>query len=383
MISKRVRDIPFSGIRKFFDLVAEKEGVISLGVGEPDFPTPEPIKDAGIRAIEQDYTSYTSNYGLIELRERIAKKLKKENKLRVDPTNQVLVTTGTSEALDLAFRAILDPGDEVIVPEPSYVSYNPCVWFTYGKPVSVAMREENDFCVKAEDIEKKITKKTKAIIVASPNNPTGSVIDKKELKAISDLAIKHDLVVISDELYEKLVYDKFRQFSIGSLPGMAKRTITINGFSKAYAYTGWRLGYACGPKDVIEAMMKIHQYTMLCAPTVAQHAAITAFDCKKEVKRMVSEYDRRRRLLVDGLNSIDKISCVKPKGAFYTFPNIKKTGLSSLEFSERLLEEANVAVVPGSTFGDGGEGHIRCSYSVSLETIKEAISRIREFTENL
>jgi len=379
MISKRVREIPFSGIREFFDLIASSEDVISLGVGEPDFPTPEPIKEAGVNAIQLDYTHYTSNYGLLELREKIAGKLEKENKIKVDPENQILITSGTSEALDLVFRAILDPGDEVIVPEPSYVSYKPCVWFTHSDPVSVPMREINDFRIQKEDLEKKITKKTKAILIASPNNPTGSVLKKKDLEDIADLAIEHDLLIVSDELYEHLIYDNEKHHSIGSFNGMQDHTLTINGFSKAYACTGWRLGYAAGPEELIEAMMKIHQYSMLCAPSIAQYAVLKAFESGKYVKQMVKEFDMRRRLLVNGLNDISKIKCVIPKGAFYAFPNIKETGLSSEEFSTQLFKEANVAVVPGNTFGESGEGYVRCSYSVSRDTIKEALERINGF----
>ncbi len=383
MISKRVDEIPFSGIRKFFDLVEKSKDVVSLGVGEPDFPTPDPIKSKAIDTIENDSTTYTSNYGLFELREQISKKLKKDNKISVNPETQVLVTTGTSEALDLVFRAILDPGDEVLVPEPSYVSYKPCVWFAHSKPVPVPMREENDFRVRPEDIKKRITKKTRAIIVASPNNPTGSVLTKKDLEEIADIAIEHDLMVVSDELYEKLIYDGMKHYSIGSFKGMEKNVVTINGFSKAYASTGWRVGYAAGNSEIIEAMMKVHQYTMLCAPTISQYAALAAFGCEKYVKEMVQEYDKRRRLLVKGLNELKNVSCIMPKGAFYAFPNIKKTGLTSENFGERLLNKAGVAAVPGSTFGESGEGYIRCSYSVSRETIEEALERMRKFTNNL
>jgi len=378
MLSKRVREVPYSGIRKFFDVVARSRDVVSLGVGEPDFPTPEPMKQAGQRAIEEDESGYTSNWGLLELREKIAGKLKRENGLSVDPGNQVLVTTGTSEALDLACRAILDPGDEVIVPEPSYVAYKPCVWFAHGKPVPVAASEEDEFRVRAEDIEAAVTKKTKAVIVASPNNPTGSILRKRDLEGIASIAEEHDLAVISDELYEYLVYDDARHYSIAALPGMADRTVTINGWSKGYAFTGWRLGYAAGPAETVEAMMKIHQYTMLSAPTVAQHAALEFDRCGKHVKEMVREYDSRRRLLVSGLNELTGVSCITPKGAFYAFPNIKETGLTSDEYATMLLEKAKVAVVPGSTFGESGEGYVRCSYSVSEETIKEALDRMRK-----
>jgi aminotransferase len=380
-VSKRVKGIPFSGIRKFFDLVSERKDIISLGVGEPDFPTPAPMKDAGIRAIEMDYTAYTSNYGLLELREKIAEKLKRENGISANPKNQILITTGTSEALDLSFRAILDPGGEVIVPEPSYVSYNPCVWFAHCKPVPVPMKEENQFRVQPSDIKKKITKKTKAIIVASPNNPTGGVLKKEDLEGIAELAIKHDLTVISDELYEHLIYDNEKHYSIGSFKNMADRTITINGFSKAYAFTGWRLGYVTASPEIIECMMKIHQYIMLSAPTISQHAALKFEESKRYTKEMVEEYDKRRKLLASGLNDIPGLSCITPKGAFYVFANIKKTGMSSEKFAERLLKEAGVAVVPGNSFGESGEGYIRMSYSVSRESIKEALERIKRFME--
>jgi aminotransferase len=382
-ISQRVRDVPFSGIRKFFDLVAESKDVVSLGVGEPDFPTPAPMKDAGVQAIEMDYTAYTSNYGLLELRERISEKLKRENNLSVSPKDGILLTAGTSEALDLAFRAILNPGDEVIVPEPSYVSYNPCVWFAHATPIPVRMIEENSFRVRPQDVKKKITKKTKAIIVASPNNPTGSVLIKEDLEGIAELAIRHDLIVISDELYEYLIYDGLKHYSIGSFKGMEDRTITINGFSKAYAFTGWRLGYAAASPDIIENMMKIHQYVMLSAPTIAQYAALKFTESWRYAREMVSEYDKRRRLLAAGLNEIKGISCVMPKGAFYVFANIKKTGMSSEQFAERLLKEAGVAAVPGSSFGPGGEGYIRFSYSVSRDTIKEALERIKKFMDKI
>lgn len=381
MISKRVKEIPFSGIRKFFELVQKTEGIVSLGVGEPDFPTPEPLKDAGILAIENNNTSYTSNYGLLELRKVIARKLKNKNKIERNPEDEILITVGVSEALDLAIRAILNPGDEFLVPDPAYVSYKPNVWFSYGEPIAVPTREENEFRVRAEDIKKRITNKTKGIIVASPNNPTGSVLRKKDLEDIADIAIEHNLTVISDEIYEELIYDGERHYSIGSFNGMEDRTITLNGFSKAYSFTGWRLGYAAGNSEIIEAMMKIHQYTMLCAPSISQYTALTAFQQESYVKEMVEEYDHRRRLLVKGLNSLDGIQCIMPKGAFYTFPNIQGTGMNSEEFAERLLEDGKVAVVPGSAFGDSGEGYIRCSYSVSKKNISEALERMRKFME--
>jgi len=383
MISKRVKEIPFSGIREFFELVQESKDVVSLGVGEPDFPTPEALKDAGIRAIENDYTSYTSNYGLLELRERIATKLKSENGIDRNPENEILITTGTSEALDLAIRAIINPGDEVLIPEPSYVAYKPDVWFAHGGPIAVPTMEENEFRVQAEDILERITKKTKAIIIPSPNNPTGSVLRKKDLEEIADIAMDTNLIVISDELYEELIYDDERHYSIGSFRGMEDLTITLNGFSKAYAFTGWRLGYAVGNSEIIEAMMKIHQYTMLCAPSIAQYAALDAFDLKEDVSDMVKSYDLRRKLLVKGLNSLPNISCIMPKGAFYAFPNIKESGMNSEKFVRALFKEVGVAAIPGNTFGASGEGYVRCSYSVSRETISEALRRMEKFMKKM
>jgi aminotransferase len=383
MISKRVKEIPFSGIREFFELVEKSKDVVSLGVGEPDFPTPEPLKDAGIRAIENDHTSYTSNYGLLELRERIARKLRSKNGIDRDPGREILITTGVSEALDLAIRAILDPGDEVLVPEPSYVAYKPCIWFARGDPVPVPTREENGFRVQPGEIEERITKKTKAIIIPSPNNPTGSVMRKKDLEEIADIAMDRNLIVISDELYEELVYDDERHYSMSSFKGMEDLTITLNGFSKAYAFTGWRLGYAAGNSEIIEAMMKIHQYTMLCAPSIAQYAAMNAFNYEKEVRAMVRSYDLRRKLLVKGLNSLPAISCIMPKGAFYAFPNIAETGMNSDSFARSLFKGVGVAVIPGSTFGASGEGYVRCSYSVSRETISEALERMEKFLKKM
>ncbi len=383
MIAKRVKEMPFSGIREFFELVQKTEGVVSLGVGEPDFPTPEPIKDAGIRAIENDYTSYTSNYGLLELREEIAQKLKKRNKIKVNPESEVLITVGVSEALDLAVRAILNPGEEIVIHEPSYVSYRANIWFAGGNPVEVSTKEKHDFRVQAGEIKKNITKKTKAILVASPNNPTGSVLKKKDLEEISDIAVEHDLLVLSDELYEDLIYDNEKHYSIGSFNGMEDRTITLNGYSKAYAFTGWRLGYVTARKEYIEAMMKIHQYTMLCAPSIAQYAVLNAFEYTGEVERMVRSYDVRRKLLVKGLNSLPNISCIMPKGAFYTFPNITGTGMKSNEFANKLFKKVKVAVVPGDSFGASGEGHVRCCYAASREDISEALARMESFLEKI
>ena len=376
----------FSGIRKFFDLVQSMEDVVSLGVGEPDFPTPERIKDAGIRAIENDYTSYTSNYGLAELRRKISGRLKLKNNFDADPGSEILVTTGTSEALDLAMRAIIEPGDQVIVPQPCYVAYNAVVYFAGGTPVGVDSKEENDFRIDPDDIKSKITgntKKTKCIVVASPNNPTGAVLRKGDVEEIADIAVEYDLVVISDELYDELVYDGAKNYSFAALNGMHERVITINGFSKNYAMTGWRIGYCAANADFIEAMMKIHQYTMLCSPTIAQYAAVRAFEIQETVQEMVKEYDRRRRLLVSGLNSIEGVECVMPAGAFYAFPNIKSFGMTSEKFCEELLNKYRVAVVPGSTFGASGAGYVRCSYAASTRTIKEAVERIGKFCSEI
>lgn len=380
LISKRVRDIPPSGIRKFFDLLASMEGVISLGVGEPDFVTPWHIREAGIYSVEKGYTSYTSNYGLLELREGIARYLKARYGLDYDPGSELLITVGVSEGLDLALRAILDPGDEVITPDPGYVSYMPCTVLAGGVFVPVPTTIENDFQVKAQDIEKRITPRTKAILLGYPNNPTGAVVDRKELLKVAQVAERHNLIVISDEIYERLVYG-VQHTCFASLPGMKERTILLNGFSKAYAMTGWRIGYAAAPEEIIEAMMKIHQYTMMCAPTMAQMAAIEALKSGDEqVAEMVADYDKRRRIMVKGLNDIG-LTCFEPRGAFYAFPSMKSTGLSSDEFAEKLLIEEKVAVVPGSTFGQCGEGYIRCCYATSLTEIEEALKRMGRFVE--
>ena len=379
-ISRRVRDISPSGIRRFFDLLASMEGVISLGVGEPDFVTPWHIREAGIYSLEQGYTSYTSNYGLLELREEIANYLAGRHGISYDPQHELLITVGVSEGVDLALRAILDPGDEVIVHDPSYVSYLPCTVLAGGAFVPVPTNLENDFQVRAQDIEKRITPRTKAILLGYPSNPTGAVMDREELVKIAEVAKRHNLLVISDEIYERLVYG-VEHTCFASLPGMKERTILLSGFSKAYAMTGWRIGYAAAREEIIEAMMKIHQYTMMCAPTMAQMAALEALkEGDAQVEEMVAEYDQRRRVMVKGLNDIG-LTCFEPKGAFYAFPSIKGTGLSSDEFAERLLIEDKVAVVPGSTFGQCGEGHIRCCYATSLEEIEEALERMARFVK--
>lgn len=382
-ISDRCLRIKSSGIRKFFDLIKKEKDVITLGIGEPDFETPEKIKDAAIRAIENSYTTYTSNYGIYELRKKISKKLKKENNIDAVTEKEILITTGSSEALDLALRATINPGDEVIILEPCYVAYESNVLLCDGIPVSVPCYEENEFRVNAKDIEKKISKKTKCIILATPNNPTGAILRENDLREIADLAIKNDLIVIADELYEKLIYDDERHFSIASIPEMKNLAITINGFSKNFAMTGWRIGYVVANENFIEAMMKIHQYSMLCAPSISQYAALKFDDCEQEVKEMKEKYQMRRNLLYKRLNEMPNISTILPKGAFYIFPNIKQTGLTSEKFTERLLKEAKVVVIPGNVFGNGGEGYVRISYSVSIENIEMALDRIEKFLKNL
>jgi len=381
VIADRVSQIEGSGIRKFFDIAQRMEGVISLGVGEPDFVTPWSIREACIFSLEKGYTSYTSNWGLLELREAISDKIYEESGVDYDPEGGILITTGVSEAFDLALRAIINPGDEVILHEPCYVSYKPCTVFAGGTPVCVATGVEDEFELRAEAVGEKITDKTKAIILSYPNNPTGAALNKRDLEELADVANEHDLIVISDEIYGKLTYEG-EHTCFSSLNGMGERTILLNGFSKAYAMTGWRIGYAAGNKAIIEAMTKIHQYIMLCAPITAQMAAVEALRCNDETERMVSEYNRRRRLIVEELREIG-LSCFEPKGAFYTFPSIEGTGLTSEEFAERLLMEEKVVVIPGSVFGACGEGFIRCSYAVSQYEIKDALERMGRFLDKL
>ena len=381
-ISKKVESLSPSGIRKFFDLISTMDDVISLGVGEPDFVTPWRIREAAIHSIERGYTMYTSNYGLLELRAAIGEYLKSHHGLDYSPDKQILVTVGISQALDLAMRAILDPGDEVIIPEPTYVSYVPCVILAGGVPVTVPTHMENYFHVKPSDIESRITSKTKAILLGYPNNPTGAIMPRDELEKIAKIAKSYDLTVISDEIYERLVYG-VDHTSFASLKGMADRTIHLGGFSKSYAMTGWRIGYACSNPDIIEAMMKVHQYTMLCAPIQGQMAALEALRSGNDrVEEMRLEYNRRRQLIVRGLNQIG-LNCIEPQGAFYAFPSIKSLGLSSEEFAERLLLEEKVAVVPGSAFGSSGEGYVRCCYAVSIDEIQEALVRIKRLVERI
>lgn len=384
-ISKIVSDVPPSGIRKFFDIASEMKDCISLGVGEPDFDTPWNIRESAIYALESGRTHYTSNHGSTELRQEILRYLDTRFSLKYD-IKQTVVTVGASEALDLAFRAILDPGDEVLVPAPSYVSYMPGVSFAGGVPVPMTLKESDDFRLTAQSIEDAVTDRTKAIVVAFPNNPTGAIMKKSDYEAIVDIIIRHDLIVVSDEIYAELTYDG-EHCSIASLPGMAERTIVINGFSKAFAMTGFRLGYAAGPREIIDAMVKIHQYSMLCASGISQDAGLEALrtECRHDfvqVKKMTAEYNRRRRLMYATLNKMG-LSCFEPLGAFYIFPNISSTGLEADEFCKRLLFEHKVACVPGTAFGDDMQYYIRCSYASSLDNLKEALRRIKIFIDSL
>ena len=381
-ISPAVHAVPPSGIRKYFDIAAEMEDVVSLGVGEPDFITPWSIRESCVHGLEQGYTSYTANRGMLELREEIATHYAGRYGISYEPAKDILITVGVSEALDIAVRAILSPGDEVLIPEPCYVSYQACVTFAGGKPVPVAAKLENDFRITPEELEPHVTKRTKALLIGYPNNPTGAVMAKDDLLKIAAFAEKHDLIVISDEIYGDLTYGGMEHTAFSSLPGMKERTILLNGFSKAYAMTGWRIGYALGNPDFIAAMTKIHQYTMLCAPITAQIAAVEALRRgEKYMKKMVAEYDRRRRLIYDGFLKLG-LSCFEPKGAFYIFPNITSSGYTDEEFAENLLRKEHVAIVPGSAFGASGKGHIRCSYATSIDKISEALARIGNFLRN-
>lgn len=376
MVSKKAAGISVSGIRRFFELAAKDKTIVTLGIGEPDFDSPPKIEEKAIEAIRKKMTHYTSNAGLLELREKISAKLKRDTGIEAS-TNEILVTTGSSEGLDISIRAVVDDGDEVLIPEPSFVSYGPLVQLAGGKPVYVPTYEENDFRVTFEDLEKRITKKTRAILYGSPNNPTGSVLTKEDLKGIAELAIKHDLTVLADELYERLIYEG-KAYSIAALPGMAERTITLNGFSKGYACTGWRVGYVVAKEPFYEAIYKIHQYCMMSAPTVSQYAMLAAFDEEESVKKMVKIYKQRRDVLVKGLNEIPGVECHMPKGAFYAFPNISGTGLTSEQFADKSITEAKVAVVPGHAFGPSGEGFVRCSYAVPIENITIALERLKK-----
>lgn len=381
-LSGKVKQIKPSGIRKFFDIVSEMDDAISLGVGEPDFDTPWHIREEGIYSLEKGRTFYTSNAGLSELKIEISKYLDRRFDLKYDPSDEIMITVGGSEAIDGALRAMLDAGDEVLLPQPSYVSYEPCIVLADGVPVIVELKEENDFKLTREQLEKAVTDKTKILIMPFPNNPTGAIMTKEELQPIVDFVIEHDLFVISDEIYSELTYSG-NHVSIGAFPGMKERTIVINGFSKSYAMTGWRLGYACGPQVILKQILKIHQFAIMCAPTTSQYAAIEALrHGDDDVEKMRDEYDRRRRFLLNAFEEMG-IECFEPYGAFYMFPSIKKFGMSSDEFATRLLKEEKIAVVPGTAFGDCGEGFLRISYAYSIDDLKAALERIERFIEKL
>ncbi|MBA7618807.1 putative N-acetyl-LL-diaminopimelate aminotransferase [subsurface metagenome] len=380
LTSQRVQQISPSGIRKFFDLLASMEDIISLGVGEPDFATPWHIREAAIYSLEKGYTMYTSNSGMPELRQELSRYLKDNYNLDYDPESELLITVGVSEGLDLAMRAVLNPGDEVIMPDPCYVSYSPCIILAGGTPIMVPTNQENNFEISPADIEARVTDKTKAILIGYPANPTGAVMPRNKLLQIGEIARRHQLLVISDEIYTKLVYG-VEHTCFATLPEMKESTILLGGFSKAYAMTGWRIGYAAASAEVITSMTKIHQYTMLCASIMGQVAAIEALKSgESSVTKMVEEYNRRRLTIVKGLNDIG-LSCFEPRGAFYAFPSIKSTAMTSEEFAERLLIEEKVAVVPGTAFGQCGEGYVRCCYATSLADIEEALSRMKRFVE--
>ncbi len=381
-VSERAKVIPPSGIRRFFDLAMTMEGVISLGVGEPDFSTPWNICESSIYSIEQGATSYTSNRGLQGLREALSRDLSRRYRLTYNPDTEMIITTGVSEALDIAIRAITNPGDEVIIAQPSYVSYAPCVTLAGGVPVSVECREEDRFKLNPDALAEKITRKSKALMINFPNNPTGAVMRREDLEPIADLVIDHDLTLISDEVYSELTYEG-QHTATATVGDLWERTITLNGFSKAYAMTGWRIGYLCAPKNICDAALKIHQYVMLCAPAMGQVAAHEALRSAEDDKnRMIDEYRLRRNMFVAGLCRIG-LACHVPEGAFYAFPSIKSTGISDAEFAERLLKEQKVAVVPGSVLGVGGKDHLRCAYAVSRKSLAEALDRMEVFLSGL
>lgn len=381
-LSKKVVGIQPSGIRKFFDVVNEMPDAISLGVGEPDFDTPWRIREEGIYSLERGRTFYTSNSGLKELKEEISLYLQRKIHVTYDPECEIAVTVGGSEGIDIAFRAMLDPGDEVLIPQPSYVSYLPCTILADGVPVVIPLQQKNEFKLTAEELEAAITPKTKILVLPYPNNPTGAIMTKEDLESIAEIVKKYDLYVLSDEIYSELTY-KFDHVSIASLPGMKDRTLVINGFSKGFAMTGWRLGYICGQKNIMEQMIKIHQYAIMCAPTNSQYAAIEGLrNCEGEVQQMRNAYNQRRRYLVHEFKRM-QLDCFEPFGAFYIFPSIQEFGMTSEEFATRFLEEEKVAVVPGSAFGECGEGYLRVSYAYSLEDLKEAIGRLGAFVGRL
>ena len=382
-LSNVVVEIQPSGIRKFFDIVSEMKDAISLGVGEPDFDTPWHIREEGIYSLERGRTFYTSNAGLKELKEEISCYLKRRFDLDYDYNTEVMVTVGGSEAIDAAIRAMIDPGDEVLIPQPSYVSYVPCVQLAYGKPVIIELKDENQFRLTKAEVLEKLTDKTKVLVLPFPNNPTGSIMEKKDLEEIAQVCLEHDIFVLSDEIYSELTYNGENHVSIASVPGMKERTIVINGFSKSYAMTGWRLGYAAGPKEILKQMIKIHQFVIMCAPTNSQYAAIEALkNGDKDVDMMRESYNQRRRYLLNAFSEMG-LDCFEPYGAFYMFPSIKKFGMTSEEFANRLLQEEKVAVVPGTAFGQCGEGFLRISYAYSLDDLKEALGRLASFISRL
>ncbi len=381
-LSNKVLNIKPSGIRKFFDLVNEIEDVISLGVGEPDFDTPWHIRDEGIYALEKGRTFYTSNSGLKDLREEISNYIKRTQNISYNPNNEIIVTVGGSEAIDIGIRALVNNDDEVIIPQPSYVSYEPCTVFANATPVIINLKAENNFKLTPEELESAITPKTKILILPYPNNPTGAVMGKSDLEEIAKIIIKHDIYVMSDEIYSELTYSG-KHISIAALDGMKERTILINGFSKAYAMTGWRLGYACAPVEIVKQMTKIHQFAIMCAPTTGQYAAVEALrNGDKDVEEMRKSYNQRRRFLLNSFKEMN-IPCFEPFGAFYVFPCIKEFGMTSEEFAQRLLQEQKVAAIPGTAFGDSGEGYLRISYAYSIDNLKKAMERLKIFVKNL
>ena len=382
ILSQRIQKIPPSGIRKYFDLLEGMEGGISLGVGEPDFQTPWHIRDAGIYSLEKGFTKYTPNAGLSDLRREISRYLKRRFDLEYAPIGQILVTVGGSEGLDLCFRCMLEPGDEVIIPTPSFVCYGPLVSMIHGKPVYVETKAENEFRLTAEELRAAITPRTRAVVLPFPNNPTGGIMGREDLEALAEVLRGTDIMVISDEIYAELTYGR-HHVSMANIPDMYERTIVVNGFSKAYSMTGWRMGYVCGPKEIIAAMTKLHQYGIMSAPTTSQYAAIEAVRSgDRDIEAMRDEYDGRRRFLVEGFRKLG-LDCFEPRGAFYTFPCIKSTGLTSEEFCDRFLAEEKVAVIPGSAFGPGGEGYVRACYAASMKNLDEALRRLERFLSKL
>ncbi len=379
ILNKTVVDIKPSGIRRFFDIAEEMDNVISLGVGEPDFRTPWPVRETGIDSLQKGYTRYTANRGLIKLREAISEYTEKKQLLKYDPKTEILVSVGGSEAIDLCVRALVSPGDEVLIPQPSFVCYEPITVLAGGVPKIIETKQENNFKLTAEELRNNITDKTKLLILPYPCNPTGAVMGRRDLEEIAEVLRDTDIAILSDEIYSELTYGDERHISIAAIDGMRERTVMVNGFSKTFSMTGWRLGYACGPAPILKQMTKIHQFAIMSAPTTSQYAAITALkECEESVAEMHKEYDCRRRLMVDGFNKLG-LTCFEPKGAFYTFPCIKSSGMTSDEFCEKLLYSQHVALVPGTAFGKGGEGYIRASYCYSVDHIKEALRRIEKF----